>query len=486
MLFNSYAFIFCFLPLTLLIFFNLSKFHLTKLSIVWLVITSLIFYSQWSISYLPLLLISILFNYQISHFIASAQSKSQRAKILLTIGILFNLGLLGYYKYAGFLIDTIQRITHNSWSVPTIVLPIGISFYTFTQSAYLVDTYRGETKGYNFLTYCLFVTFFPHLIAGPILHHKDVIPQFYRLRNLIFSYKNMFVGLSFFILGLGKKLLIADPLSLWVDTLFKNANNLGCLEAWVAALSYTFQLYFDFSGYSDMAVGLGWMLNIELPINFDSPYKSISIIEFWRRWHITLSNFLRDYLYIPLGGNRRGKIRQYINLFTTMLLGGLWHGAGWTFIAWGALHGIYLVINHWWRKLQIPLPKFLSWIITFVAVVIGWVIFRSPHISDAKNMIMSMIGTRGIVLNNSYQLFEEWMNKFGVNLNGELPHLLINSTWILFVLVGLLLWVTLLPNTQQIVQRIRFSWYWATFLGCIAAFCLLSLNQVSVFLYFQF
>lgn len=486
MLFNSYAFIFVFLPITLFGFFSIAKYRLIKLAIAWLVLASLVFYAQWTIVYLPLLLISILFNYQISTFITNAKQGSKKAKTFLWIGLLFNFGLLGYYKYANFFLGAIDKVTGLNLGISEIVLPIGISFYTFTQSAYLVDAYRGETKEYSFLTYCLLVTFFPHLIAGPILHHKDVIPQFENLRNFVFSPKNMALGLSLFVMGLGKKLLIADPVSQWVDPLFRAADTLSCLEAWVGALGYTFQLYFDFSGYSDMAVGLGLMLNIHLPINFDSPYKSISVIEFWRRWHISLSNFLRDYLYIPLGGNRRGKTRQYINLWLTMLLGGLWHGAGWTFVIWGALHGTLLVINHWWRKLQIPLPKPLSWTMTFVAVVVGWVIFRAASIKDAIAMLIAMTGVKGFIMHPSYQPYQEWMDKFGANMNGELPRLAVSFGWMLTVLIGLLLWVTLLPNSQQVVQKIKFNLWWATFLGCIATLCLLSLNRVSVFLYFQF
>lgn len=486
MLFNSYAFIFGFLPISLIGFFGLSHFKLLRFAVVWLVISSLFFYAQWSIDYLPLLLISILFNYQIGSLITKSKRASKESKMLLYLGLVFNFGLLGYYKYANFFVDSIGKTLGSNLTIPEIVLPIGISFYTFTQTAYLVDAYRGESEEYDFVTYCLLVTFFPHLIAGPILHHKDIIPQFKQLKTFVLSYKNMALGLSFFVLGLAKKLLIADPVSQWVDPIFKNADTVSCIEAWIGALSYTFQLYFDFSGYSDMAVGLGLMLNIRLPINFDSPYKAISVIDFWRRWHITLSNFLRDYLYIPLGGNRRGKLRQYANLWITMLLGGLWHGAGWPFIVWGGLHGTCLVINHWWRKLHIPLPKFLSWAITFIIVLVGWVVFRAHSLTDAIQMLTAMTGVKGIVLHESYQPLQDWMNKFGTPLNGEVPRLSINYMWVFAVFIGLILWVTLLPNSQQVVQRMKFSWWWATFIGGIATLCLLSLNQVSVFLYFQF
>jgi len=499
MLFNSYPFIFVFLPITLIGFFSLTKFRLTQIATAWLVIASLAFYAYWNIAYLPLLLISIAFNYEIGRRLGRAQPKSQPAQLLLGVGITLNLVLLGYYKYAHFFVNSWNHLFASNWTIPPIILPLGISFYTFTQTAYLVDAYRGETKEvkYNWLTYSLFVTFFPHLIAGPILHHKEMIPQFYRQRNFVFSQKNLALGLTLFTLGMFKKVVIADSLSDWVATVFGDANTVTFLEAWAGALSYTFQLYFDFSGYSDMAIGLGTMININLPLNFNSPYKATSISDFWRRWHITLSNFLRDYLYIPLGGNRLGRIRQYSNLLITMLLGGLWHGAGWTFVIWGGIHGIFLVINHWWRKLGIPLPKFLAWTITFFSVLFSWVIFRSHNLSDAMNILKAMTGVGGIVLPIKYQSSLNWMVNFGVQfkdvsgLDSLSPLLNINRTTsvvtsVPFVLSLLMLCVTLLPNTQEIMQLVKPTWLWVTLLSGIAAICLLSLNQVSEFLYFQF
>ncbi|MDD3149739.1 MAG: MBOAT family protein, partial [Candidatus Gastranaerophilales bacterium] len=378
MLFNSYEFIFIFLPITLIIFYTLAKFRLTKLATLSLVIASLGFYSYWDVRYLPLLLCSILFNYTIGTAIEKSLNK-----YLLAFGILIDLVLLGYFKYTGFFLSSINDTFSSSFFVPEIILPLGISFFTFTQIAFLVDAYRGETKNYSLLTYSLFVTFFPHLIAGPILHHKDIIPQFSKLKNFVFSYKNMALGVAIFSIGLFKKVIIADTLAPWVKLIFDNASTATFIEAWTGALGYTLQLYFDFSGYSEMAIGLGLMLNINLPINFNSPYKALSIVDFWRRWHITLSSFLKNYLYIPLGGNRKGEFSRIKNLLITMLLGGLWHGAGWTYIIWGALHGIYLVINHSWNKLKISMPKFLAWTITFLSVVIAWVFFRAKNIGDA-------------------------------------------------------------------------------------------------------
>ncbi len=484
MLFNSYAFIFCFLPITLIGFFSLTRLRLTQVALAWLVIASLGFYSYWSIAYLPLLLISIGINYQVGKHISKSDLGSKQAKNLLWAGICFNLGLLAYYKYANFFINSVEQVLNTNWSIPQIILPLGISFYTFTQTAYLVDAYRGETKNYNFLTYSLFVTFFPHLIAGPILHHRDTIPQFYRLRNLVFSHKAMAVGVTWFTLGLFKKVIIADTVAPWVNPVFSNASAVSFLEAWVGAVSYTLQLYFDFSGYSDMAVGLGLMLNIQLPINFNSPYKATSIIDFWRRWHITLSNFLRDYLYIPLGGNRRGAVQRYINLLITMLLGGLWHGAGWTYLVWGGLHGLYLCINHGWRKLGKSLPKFLAWAITFIAVMISWVLFRSQTIHDAVELLGTMAGMKGLALTEGYQTSLQWLRAFGVKFQQSYPYM--PSKDKLIILVGLMLWVILLPNTQQVMQWFQPKWWWAVGVSAIAFYCLLSLNKVSEFLYFQF
>jgi len=488
MLFNSYPFIFVFLPITLIGFFSLTKFRLTRVATAWLVIASLAFYAYWNIAYLPLLLISIAFNYEIGRRLGRAQPKSQPAQLLLGVGITLNLVLLGYYKYAHFFVDSWNHLFASNWTIPPIILPLGISFYTFTQTAYLVDAYRGETKEvkYNWLTYSLFVTFFPHLIAGPILHHKEMIPQFYRQRNFVFSEKNMTRGFMLFALGLSKKVLIADNVSPWVAPVFDHASAVTFLEAWAGAISYTLQLYFDFSGYCDMAIALGLMLNINLPINFNSPYKATSIIDFWRRWHITLSNFLRDYLYISLGGNRQGEIRRYTNLLITMLLGGLWHGAGWTFVLWGGLHGVYLSINHLWRKRGFSLPKPLAWIITFVAVVFGWVLFRAPTLPDALEICKAMIGMKGIVLPSAGRL--DWLTHLGIQLKlwGEFIYLPPGGLRDLATLVGLLLSVILLPNTQQIIQRVKPTWWWAVLCGSLTAYCLLLLNRVSEFLYFQF
>ncbi len=492
MLFNSYIFILGFLPVTLTVFFGLLRWSHRQFALLWMTLASLFFYGYWNPAYLPLLLISVGGNYWFGREISRGELKSTKSRILLILGVAFNLGILGYYKYANFFVNSWNEIWSTDWQLPTIILPLAISFYSFTQIAYLVDAYRGETQDsdYDLITYTLFVVFYPQLIAGPILRHDELIPQLRDRQKIFFSEAKFAQGLTLFILGLAKKVLIADNISPWVALVFDNANDVGFLEAWVGALAYTFQLYFDFSGYSDMAIGLGWMVNIELPLNFNSPYKSTSIIEFWRRWHITLSNFLRDYLYISLGGNRKGEIRRYINLIITMLLGGLWHGAGWTFIWWGGLHGFYLVVNQAWRKLRIPLPKIVAWMITFLAVVFGWVLFRASSISDALKMFEAMTGIKPIEMPLAYQNFLGWLSFFGVKFKpwsnfAYLPNN-IGINYSLLILLGLMLAVLWLPNNHKIMTEFKPRWWAACLTSGLAVVCLLSLNRVSEFLYFQF
>lgn len=461
MLFNSYSFIFLFLPFTLFVFFTLARQGLYKAGTASLVVASLVFYAYWDIRYLPLLLLSMVFNYSMGSLL-----EKTRGKGLLFFALTVDLGLLGYFKYADFFLRSWNTAFGAAIPLPTIILPLGISFFTFTQLAYLVDAYRGETENYSFLNYSLFVTFFPHLIAGPILYHKDMIPQFKRAEHFVFSHKNFALGLTVFGLGLFKKVVIADSLIPWVKPIFEQVANVGFFEAWSGALAYTFQLYFDFSGYSEMAIGLGILLNVRLPLNFDSPYKSFSIIEFWRRWHITLSTFLKSYLYIPLGGNRHGHGKTLCNLLITMLLGGLWHGAGWTYVIWGGLHGLYLVLNHTWQRFGVKLPKCLAWAFTFSAVVFAWVFFRAATVHDALVLVRTMLGFKGIDF-------------------AGLQHLVGGTTEAL-VLMGLLLFVATCPNVKKFVSRFRPTWQWAVLVSFIMVVSLLQLTRVSEFLYFQF
>jgi len=477
MLFNSYIFIFLFLPVTLLVFYLLARFKKIKTAQVSLVIASLIFYAYWDIRYLPLLLLSMTFNY-----IMGSKIEYSRDKKLLAFSVGVDLALLGYFKYTDFFLQTVNTLGGTSIPLPHIILPLGISFFTFTQIAYLVDAYRGETEKYSLSSFSLFVSFFPHLIAGPILYHKKIIPQFNDLKNYVFSSKNMSLGVSLFAMGLFKKVMIADNLAPWAQAAFSHAQQLTFMDAWAGALAYTLQLYFDFSAYSEMAIALGLMLNINLPTNFNSPYKSTSIVEFWRRWHMTLSEFLKNYLYIPLGGNRHGETRRMTNVFLTMLLGGLWHGAGWTFVVWGGLHGVFIVINHQWRRLKIKLPTVLSWLLTMICVTVCWVFFRAESLPDALHIVRAMFGLYGLPqsLAGIFPGLQSYGLQFATaaHLPGGYKELL--------ALIGLLGILAFVPNPQQIMARLQPNWRWAIIIALLMAVSILGMEKATDFLYFQF
>jgi len=391
LLFNSYEFLFIFLPLTFIIYFYLSENHYRKTSRLFLVISSLFFYSWWSIIYLPLIVGSIIVNFYIGNLLLKRTNKT-----ILSIGVGLNLSLLGYFKYLDFFIENINYLSNSNFELLNLALPLAISFFTFQQIAYLVDSYRGETYEYTLLDYSVFVTFFPQLIAGPIVHHKEMMPQFRDNSNLKINYQNISLGLFILSLGLFKKVVIADTFALWATSGFDEMQILTFWQGWATSLSYTFQLYFDFSGYTDMAIGVALLFNIKLPINFNSPYKSLDIQEFWRRWHITLSRFLRDYIYIPLGGNRKGSIATYGNIMITFILGGIWHGAGWTFVFWGFMHGVALVVNRIWRNLGFKLWSWIAWFVTFNFINISWVFFRAKEWDDATKVLGAMFSTNFI------------------------------------------------------------------------------------------
>ena len=385
MIFNSFEFLFLFLPVVFILFYLLNKLNFT-FSKLWLLFASLFFYGYWNPSYLPLILSSLVINYIVGTLLG--KERVTWKKPLLTIGILFNVGLLGYYKYYDFFVTNIKLVLPVDWPVLNLLLPLAISFYTFQQIAYLVDSYRQETKGYSFLNYGLFVTFFPQLIAGPIVQHNDVMGQFEDKKNRLLNYKNLSMGLFIFSIGMFKKVAIADYFANFANAGYRLHESLSFLDAWITSLSYSIQLYFDFSGYSDMAIGLALLFNIRLPQNFNSPYKALSIQDFWRRWHITLSRFLTTYIYIPLGGNRKGPVRTYINVFLIFLISGIWHGAGWTFVLWGISHGVASVINRLWSRAGYRMNKLLAWFITFQFVNAAWVLFRAPTIDVALNVYL--------------------------------------------------------------------------------------------------
>ena len=390
MLFNSYEFIFLFLPITLITYFLLNKFNKNMLAKSWLVIASLYFYSYFNKSYLILIIVSILVNYFIGTELSMKTNNVIRRKVLLIFGIIFNLGALGYFKYYDFFIENINYIFKTNFNLLHIMLPLGISFFTFQQLSYVVDNYHRKSLNYDFLSYCLFVTFFPQLIAGPIVLAAEMLPQFENEKNKKVNWENMNRGLYIFSIGLAKKVIIADTISHFANAGFDMMESLNFAEAWLTSVSYTLQLYFDFSGYCDMAMGIGMMFNIILPINFNSPYKSTDIQEFWRKWHITLGKFMTNYLYIPLGGNRKGELKTLRNLFIVFLASGIWHGAGWNFIIWGMLHGICILIHRIWKNTGKKLSKLIGWVITINLVNIFWVFFRAKDLQSAVKVLRGM------------------------------------------------------------------------------------------------
>jgi len=517
MLFNSVEFLFLFFPVLLVVFFVLGR-SSHRLAATWLTAGSIFFYGWWNPAYIGLLLGSIVFNYLVGYGLARGSDiGSARRKRLLTFGVVCDLALLGYYKYANFFIDTVNASLGTGYGFADIILPLGISFFTFTQIAFLVDAARGEAKEFDFIHYSLFVTYFPHLIAGPVLHHKEMMPQFGQASTYRYSHEFFTIGLTIFALGLFKKVVLADGIAPYVGPVFAAAeagDAPGFFQAWGGVLAYTLQLYFDFSGYSDMAIGLSYMIGVRLPLNFNSPYKAVNIADFWRRWHMTLSRFLRDYLYIPLGGNRKGPVRRYLNLMATMLLGGLWHGAGWTFVIWGGLHGLYLVIHQAWQGLRQHLGHDLARstcagraagiALTFLAVVVGWVFFRAPTLDGALSLLAGMSGMHGVAMPAAVALrageAARWLGDAGVVFTpGGGREFVMNYLWI----VVLLPMVFLMPNTQQIMVRFQPAldhgggtvdtrltwkpgWRWGTIMTLTLAGGLLSLTRPSEFLYFQF
>src|SRR3954469_4675910 len=497
MLFSSYTFLFQFLPAVALAF-AAARLHSPRAGILVLVAASLVFYGAWKPVYLLLFVASVALNF----WLGLRMEDPLRRRGIGTLGVALNLAILCYFKYTNFLFDSLNNLTGAPLPFVNIILPLGISFFTFQQIAYLVDVMRGANVERDIVSYTLFVSFFPHLIAGPLVHHAEMIPQFKRARSgrsAVLAAR----GLAIFAAGLFKKVVIADNLAQFVTPVFAHLDAGGGVTtqwAWLATLAYSLQIYFDFFGYSDMAIGLALMFGIRLPVNFRSPYQATSMIEFWRRWHITLSRFLRDYLYIPLGGNRLGEIRRYQNLLMTMLLGGLWHGAAWNFVIWGGLHGVYLCINHLWRawrgegRQPSMLAKGLSWCLTFFAVVIAWVFFRAKTAAGAWQMLGSLFG------------FEAGSSAYaspGILRVMDLP-ILVGGDMLLMIggcVVAVALAIALcLPNVpalfgyreyrhapeQGSLVRWRPNGAWALFTALAFAISLFGMWQRLEFLYFQF
>ncbi|NQY23185.1 MAG: MBOAT family protein [Campylobacteraceae bacterium] len=487
MLFNSYEFIFIFLPLIFFIYFYLNSKRLTHASKAFLVLSSLFFYSWWNIIYLPLILISMLFNYSLGNSLSNYKNNKKRftKKSILSFGIVLNIVLLGYFKYSDFFIANFNLLTESNADLLNLALPLAISFFTFQQIAYLVDSYKEETKEYDFLNYAIFVTFFPQLIAGPIVHHKEMMPQFDILKNKVKNYKNISLGLFIFSIGLFKKVVIADYFAVAATNGFDYSLILSFFEAWATSLSYTFQLYFDFSGYTDMAIGAALLFNIKLPVNFNSPYKALSIQDFWRRWHITLSRFLRDYIYIPLGGNKRGKYRTYTNLMATFILGGFWHGAGWTFIFWGFLHGFALSLNRIWQNTGYKLWTWFAWLLTFNFLNISWIFFRAKEWEDALKVLTGMFGLSGIVLPLSLKNKLLFLEQYGVSFGGLTVNIQVNIYLFLWIIIAVFL-VLFFRNANELALKYLNKKYSYLFISVLIFYSILKLSGYSEFLYFRF
>ena len=488
MLFTSPVFLFAFLPITLAGFLIALRLNATRLIVPWLLAASMIFYAWWSPAFLALLVGSTLVNWLCARAMETRARQSFERKAIFIAGLVWNLGLLAVFKYADFFIDTVDRVTGANWALLHIILPLGISFFTFQKIAYLADIHAGHAVAGRLMDFALFVFFFPQLIAGPIVHHAEIMPQ---LRKLAAGHRDgdfaehIAVGLSLLAIGLFKKIVIADQIAPFSTSVFEMAaggKSIGLALAWQAALAYTVQLYFDFSGYSDMAIGLARMFGVRMPANFDSPYRATSIIDFWRRWHMTLSRFLRDYLYFPLGGNRTGPKRRYVNLMLVMLLGGLWHGAGWTYVVWGGLHGFYLFVAHLWRNsVGLAVPAIVGWALTMLAVIVAWVFFRAPDMGSALNVLAGMAGLHG-----------------GAAMSGE-------QAQVLAKIAALIIAAAVLPNSQQMLRAFqpvldkvaepsgvlaRLQWRPNAGFGALTALVFLAALlfswKSSEFLYFQF
>ncbi len=542
MLFNSFEFIFLFLPVTFFVYFYLAHKKLTIAAKGFLAAASLFFYSYWNIIYLPLILGSIAVNYIIgtrilglvgsnldlathrngggqSSDLAAAQTNAsqganlqtlnqaisnlndtsnlnplspksptaRKAKAYLISGILFNVLLLGYFKYTDFFIANFNGLFGADVPLSHIVLPIGISFFTFTQIAFLVDAHAGKVRDLSPLNYILFVTYFPHLLAGPILHHSEMMPQFASRWNMAKNYNHIAMGLFLFSMGLFKKVIIADQFAVWANAGFAASADLNLIEAWITSLSYTMQLYFDFSGYTDMAIGISLMFNIKLPINFNSPYKATSVQDFWRRWHITLSRFLRDYVYIPLGGNRRGKVRLYSNLMITFLVGGFWHGAGWTFVFWGFLHGAALIVHRVWTQAGFVMNKYLAWFITFNFINVTWVFFRAENINQAVEVLKGMIGVHGVAIPAKIERYFSFLGSFITPSGAWLDNIRASGATEVFSILFVGLLITLFAkNSNELTAKFKFEYKALIFSLVMTLWAISSFNKTSEFLYFNF
>ena len=479
MLFNSYKFIFAFLPLSVAVYFVVNKYKYFRTAKIFLIIISFLFCAYSDISSMFVIIASIVFNYILGRVLISENKFPVSRKLPLIFALIVNISVLCYFKYTNFFISNFNSLFDKNVSFLKIALPLGISFYTFQQISYIVDCYRREVPKYSFIDYALYVSFFPKLSAGPIAFQGEMIPQFSEIGKKKFSYANVSNGLMMFAVGLAKKVLIADSLSNIASYGFDSVSSLSCPEAWIVSLAYTFQLYFDFSGYSDMALGIGKMFNIDIPLNFNSPYKSLNIRDFWARWHITLTRFLTKYLYFPLGGSRKGYARTLVNIMIVFLVSGFWHGAGWTFIFWGLLHGLASVIYRIFGKKLDKLPAVLNWFITFNFINIAWVFFRSSNFQKAASILRSMFSFKAGTISKTI------LNDF---LIVDIENVTDTTLYIImFAVIAFLFFIVLgTKNTFELSKKFKPNALTSVCTAVLLVLSILFLSQVKTFLYFNF
>lgn len=466
MLFNSYAFIFAFLPIALIGYFILNHFKQITLSKCWLIGASLFFYTYFTYKNLPILLFSLCANFMIGSLLHNKPTWISKLN-LFRIGLVLNLGLLGFFKYSGFL------------------LPLGLSFFTLQQVAFLIDSYEGLTEEKKFIDYAVFVSFFPTLISGPIVHYQHLMPQIESKENKSFNFDLFSTGIFIFCLGLVKKVLISEAFASWAKVGFDESLNLDLLAAWKTSLSYTFQLYYDFSGYTDMAIGIGYMFNVKVPQNFNSPFRSKSIIEFWSRWHMTLSQFINTYLFTPIV-RAMPKINfrnTMIATFISMFIAGIWHGAGWTFVLYGALHGTALVVNHKWKKRKQKLPSWLAWLITFNFVNITFIVFRANDLSDVWKILKGMLGLSGVVVPKMIIKSVGPLKEFGWRMGTYLQP---DDYLMIVMFLGAFYVLHKIKNSLELEKEFRPNTKVAMACGIAFVFCLFGMNRITEFIYFNF
>lgn len=487
MLFNSYIFLFLFFPLCMAGYFGLNHFKKYTLAQAYLLVMSLWFYAYFHPSHLLIILGSVIVNYLLTRLMGrTASTGLRKAEMLLALAV--NVGILFYYKYFDFFLMNVNRIAHTDFPLHNILLPLGISFFTFQQMSYIVDSYRGEVPQYSFLQYASFVIFFPQLSAGPIVTHDELLPQFMDTSKKHFNWDNFAPGLYLFTLGLGKKVLIADVFGGAANWGFANVAGLDTTNAIFTCLAYTIQIYFDFSGYCDMVIGIGRMMNLDLPVNFDSPYKALTIHEFWGRWHKTLTRFFTKYIYIPLGGNRKGKLRTYVNILIVFLVSGIWHGANYTFILWGILHGLFQIVTRHWKETFRKLHPALNWLITFLFLNLTWILFRANSIGDAVTFLRRLLalefgpissGITDAFLLPELQLLLRNISALEPLQYAPAPLLILFYGGALFLILG--------PrNAYEHSQDFKPSLGNLLCISLLLVWCILSLSGVSTFLYFNF